>query len=212
MPTRCSGPLPGVRGFWMAAGLSLNGFGGGGGIGRALAGWITADDPGVDIGPYRAWRFGAAYRDPGFAAGLARETYADYYRLRFPFDADVAGRPRRLSALHGRLQERARSSGRRPAGNGRTITSRDGPGAGPAGTRRRMAGPARRGSSGSGPRRPAVRERCGIIDLSSFGKIEVDGPGALGLLQRVARTTSNARSGRSSTRRGATRAAGWWPT
>ena len=31
----------------------------------------------------------------------------------------------------------------------------------------------------------AVRERCGLIDLSSFGKIAVDGPGALGLLQRV---------------------------
>src|SRR5262249_27789995 len=28
------GPMPGVRGFWVAAGLSLNGFGGGGGIGR----------------------------------------------------------------------------------------------------------------------------------------------------------------------------------
>src|SRR5690349_24119859 len=51
------GPLPGVRGFWVAAGLSLNGFGGGGGIGRAMAGWITSADPGVDIGPYRAWRF-----------------------------------------------------------------------------------------------------------------------------------------------------------
>ena len=99
------GPLPGVPGFWMAAGLSLNGFGGGGGIGRAMAGWITVGDPGVDIGPYRAWRFGDVYRDPGFAAGLARETYADYYRLRYPFDADVAGRPRRLSALYGRLQE-----------------------------------------------------------------------------------------------------------
>ena len=36
------GPVPGVRGFWVAAGLSLNGFGGGGGIGRAMAGWITA--------------------------------------------------------------------------------------------------------------------------------------------------------------------------
>ncbi|HEY7827301.1 MAG TPA: FAD-binding oxidoreductase, partial [Candidatus Limnocylindrales bacterium] len=47
------GPLPGVGGFWVAAGLSLNGFGGGGGIGRALAGWITSGDPGVDIGPYR---------------------------------------------------------------------------------------------------------------------------------------------------------------
>ena len=99
------GPLPGVRGFWVAAGLSLNGFGGGGGIGRAMAGWITAGDPGVDIGPYRAWRFSDTYRDPGFAAGLARETYSDYYRLRYPFDADLAGRPRRLSALHGRLQE-----------------------------------------------------------------------------------------------------------
>ena len=69
------------------------------------AGWITAGDPGVDIGPYRAWRFSDTYRDPGFAAGLARETYSDYYRLRYPFDADLAGRPRRLSALHGRLQE-----------------------------------------------------------------------------------------------------------
>jgi 4-methylaminobutanoate oxidase (formaldehyde-forming) len=32
----------------------------------------------------------------------------------------------------------------------------------------------------------AVRERAGIIDLSSFGKIAVEGPAALGLLQRVA--------------------------
>lgn len=31
-----------------------------------------------------------------------------------------------------------------------------------------------------------MRERAGIIDLSSFGKIDVSGPGALGLLQRVA--------------------------
>ncbi|HLM34072.1 MAG TPA: FAD-binding oxidoreductase, partial [Gaiellaceae bacterium] len=35
------GPLPGVRGFWMAAGLSLNGFGGAGGIGKAIAEWMT---------------------------------------------------------------------------------------------------------------------------------------------------------------------------
>ncbi|HXI79821.1 MAG TPA: aminomethyltransferase family protein, partial [Verrucomicrobiae bacterium] len=31
----------------------------------------------------------------------------------------------------------------------------------------------------------AVRETAGIIDLTSFGKIDVEGPGALGLLQRV---------------------------
>src|SRR5207244_11840267 len=32
----------------------------------------------------------------------------------------------------------------------------------------------------------AFRERVGIIDMSSFGKIEITGPGALPLLERVA--------------------------
>jgi 4-methylaminobutanoate oxidase (formaldehyde-forming) len=180
------GPLPGVRGFWMAAGLSLNGFGGGGGIGRALAGWITSGDPGVDIGPYRAWRFGDVYRDPTFAAGLARETYSDYYRLRYPFDADVAGRPRRLSALHGRLQETGAVFATK-AGWERADWHQPG-------EPWRRAG---RDQAAYGWARPpwldrvvsevrAVRERAGIIDLSSFGKIDVTGPDALALLQRVA--------------------------
>lgn len=180
------GPLPGVHGFWVAAGLSLNGFGGGGGIGRALAGWITAGDPGVDIGPYRAWRFADVYRDPGFAAGLARETYSDYYRLRYPYDSDLAGRPRRLSALHGRLQDAGAVFGTK-AGWERADHFEPG-------RPWRRAG---RDQADYGWVRPpwlnrvieeaqAVRERAGVIDLSSFGKIAVEGPGALGLLQRVA--------------------------
>ena len=179
------GPLPGVRGFWVAAGLSLNGFGGGGGIGRAMAGWITAGDPGVDIGPYRAWRFSDTYRDPGFAAGLARETYSDYYRLRYPYDADLAGRPRRLSALHGRLQEAGAVFGTKAGWERADYHD-------PVGGWRRAG----RDQAGYGWTRPpwfervcaearAVRERSGVVDLSSFGKIAVEGPGALGLLQRV---------------------------
>ena len=180
------GPVPGVRGFWVAAGLSLNGFGGGGGIGRAMAGWITAGDPGLDMGPYRAWRFADVYHDPGFAAGLARESYSDYYRLRYPFDADVAGRPRRLSALHGRLQEAGAVFGTK-AGWERADYHQPG-------RPWRRSG---RDQAAYGWTTPpwfervvdevrAVRERAGIIDLSSFGKIDVEGKGGLGLLQRVA--------------------------
>ena len=39
------GPLPGVPGFWTAAGLSLNGFGGAGGLGKTVAEWITEGRP-----------------------------------------------------------------------------------------------------------------------------------------------------------------------
>ena len=179
------GPLPGVRGFWVAAGLSLNGFGGGGGIGQAMAGWITTGDPGVDVGPYRAWRFGDVYRDPTFAAGLARETYSDYYRLRYPYDADLAGRPRRLSPLHGRLQDRGAVFGTKAGWERADLHD--------PGRPWRRAG---RDQASYGWTRPpwldrviaevaAVRERAGIIDLTSFGKIEVSGPGALPLLQRL---------------------------
>jgi 4-methylaminobutanoate oxidase (formaldehyde-forming) len=179
------GPMPGVRGFWVAAGLSLNGFGGGGGIGRAVAGWITSGDPGVDVAPYRAWRFADTYRDPEFAAGLARETYSDYYRLRFPYDADVAGRPRRQSALHGRLEAAGAVFGTK-AGWERADLHRPGE---PATRNGRM--PRERGWARPdwfervGEEHRAVRERVGIIDLSSFGKIDVSGPGALALLQRT---------------------------
>ncbi|MEZ0240251.1 MAG: FAD-dependent oxidoreductase, partial [Chloroflexota bacterium] len=179
------GPVPGVPGFWVAAGLSLNGFGGSGGLGRALAGWMVDGDPGVDIAPYRAWRFAAPYRDPTWRAALAGEAYADYYRLRFPYDVDVAGRPRRLSALHGRLQESGAAFGTK-AGWERADFHRPGRPWARLGRLDREAGWRRPDwFDRVGEEHRAVRERAGIIDLSSFGKLDVQGPGALAVLQRV---------------------------
>jgi 4-methylaminobutanoate oxidase (formaldehyde-forming) len=45
------GPMPGARGFFLAAGLSLNGFGGAGGIGRAVAEWVTAGEAALAVRP-----------------------------------------------------------------------------------------------------------------------------------------------------------------
>jgi glycine cleavage system aminomethyltransferase T/glycine/D-amino acid oxidase-like deaminating enzyme len=179
------GPMPGIRGFWVAAGLSLNGFGGGGGIGRSVAGWMTTGDPGVDIAPYRAWRFADTYRDPSWTSGLARETYADYYRLRFPYDADIAGRPRRVSALNGRLEATGAVFGSK-AGWERADLHRPGLPWTRNGRLPRERGWARPDwFERVGEEHRAVRERVGIIDLTSFGKIDVSGHGALPLLQRA---------------------------
>jgi 4-methylaminobutanoate oxidase (formaldehyde-forming) len=179
------GPLPGIPGFWVAAGLSLNGFGGAGGIGRTLAEWITDGDPGLDINPYRAWRFGAVYDDPGFAGACAREAYRYYYRLRYPFDTAELGRGRRASPLQVRLQELGGVFG---AKNGWERADHFEPG-----RPWRRSGADQRAFGWSRPpwfervatEHAAFRERVGIIDMTSFGKLEVSGPGALELLERA---------------------------
>jgi 4-methylaminobutanoate oxidase (formaldehyde-forming) len=180
------GPMPGVPGYWTAAGLSLNGFGGAGGLGKTVAEWITEGEAELDVTGYRAWRFGVAYRDPRFAQETAREVYRYYYRLRYPFDADEWGRPKRLSPLHGRLQDLGAVFGTK---NGWERADYFEPGR-PS----RRAGADQRAFGFAQPpwferlrtEHEAFRERVGIIDLTSFGKIEVSGPGALPLLERVA--------------------------
>ncbi len=180
------GPLPGVPGFWVAAGLSLNGFGGSGGLGRALAEWMTAGEPETDVSAYRAWRFGPAYDDPAFAGACAREVYRYYYRLRYPLDADEWGRGRRASPLQVRLQELGAVFG---AKNGWERADHFEPG-----RRWRRSGADQRAFGWTRPpwfesvgrEHAAFRERVGIIDMTSFGKLALRGPGALPLLERVA--------------------------
>jgi len=180
------GPVPGVRGLYLAAGLSLNGFGGAGGMGRAIAEWITGGEPELDLHPYRCWRFGPVHRDPRYVAELSREAYRYYYFLRYPFDADEWGRPRRTSALHTRMQDLGAVFG---AKHGWERVDYYDPG-----RPWRRAGADQRRFGWTRPpyfdllaeEHAAFRERAGIIDMSSFGKIEVSGPGAMRLLERVA--------------------------
>ena len=180
------GPVPGVRGLYLAAGLSLNGFGGGGGIGRSLAELITTGSAELDLHPYRPWRFGPVHRDHRYAAELAREAYRYYYYLRYPLDSDEWGRPRRTSALHERLQDDGAVFGVKHGWERADYLE--------PGRPWRRAGADQRRFGWTRPpyfdvlaeEHRAFRERVGIIDMTSFGKFEVSGPGALTLLERAA--------------------------
>jgi 4-methylaminobutanoate oxidase (formaldehyde-forming) len=179
------GPVPGVRGFWLAAGLSLNGFGGAGGIGKTLAEWMTSGEPEFDVEDYRPWRFGRLYADTSFADAAAREVYRYYYRFRYPFDEPGDGRGRRLSPLHVRVAELGAVFGTK---NGWERANYFRPG-----WPSRRAGEDQRAFGWQEPpylqeladESAAVRERVGMIDMTSFGKIRVSGRGALALLDRV---------------------------
>jgi glycine cleavage system aminomethyltransferase T/glycine/D-amino acid oxidase-like deaminating enzyme len=180
------GPVPGVKGLFMAAGLSLNGFGGAGGIGKSLTELITAGETELDLYAYRPWRFGPVHRDHRYVAELAREAYRYYYFLRYPYDADEWGRPRRTSALHHRMQDLGAVFGQK---HGWERPEHFEPG-----KPWRRAGADQRRFGWTRPpwfelqaeEHRAFRERVGIIDMTSFGKIELSGPGALPLLERVA--------------------------
>ena len=179
------GPVPGADGIWLCAGISLNGFGGAGGIGQLMAEWMIEGEPSLDITGFRAARFGRYYSNPTYASERTRECVKYYYRLRFPNDEYERARPHRMSALHTRLQDHGAVFGQK-FGWERALYMRPG-------KPWRMAGEDQRKWGWGKPpyferlreEAEATRQRACLYDLSSFGKIEVQGPGALTLLQRV---------------------------
>ncbi len=180
------GPVAGVRGMWMAAGMSLNGYGGAGGIGKLMAEWIVEGEPSLDVYAYRATRFGNYYANPEYAAERTREGVKYYYRLRFPNDENEWARPHRVSPVHYRLQEMGAVFGEK-FGWERVNYIEPGKPWRRAGVDQRMWGWKRPPYfERVGQEHKATRERVALFDLTSFGKIEVSGPGALKLLQRLA--------------------------
>jgi len=181
------GPWPGLKGFWLACASSMQGFGGGGGIGKTMAEWMIDGKTEWDVYKYRAWRFGRHYADPRYAAECARECYKYYYRTRYPGDEDTAARPRRISPFHHRLQDLGVVFGTKNGWERANYFETDKPW--------RRAGEEQR-EYGGWVKPPffdavekehrAIRQRVGMVDMTSFGKIDLMGPGALPLLQRIA--------------------------
>jgi glycine cleavage system T protein len=180
------GPVPGARGLWMACGMSLNGFGGAGGVGKALTEWLLDGEASVDMYPFRATRFGHYYDSKIYATERTRESVKYYYKLKFPSDENEWARPHRISPLHYRMMELGAVFGEK-FGWERVIYVE------PGKPSRRQGADQHKWGWGKAPyfdrvgvEHMATRERVALYDMSSFGKVDVIGPGALPLLQRLA--------------------------
>ncbi len=170
------GPMPGVPNAWQCCGSSI-GIAQGAGCGKYLAQWMVHGDAEINMGPVDPRRFGS-YADQDYTRAKSFDDYENMFETPLPGREVQAGRPRRVTPLYPVLKaggavmtevhgwERPKYFA--PAGFVEKLQFRR------TNTFDLVAAECR-----------AVRERVGIMDLSSFAKFDVTGPGAEALLDRL---------------------------
>ena len=172
-----------VRGFFVAAGFCAHGLAGAGGIGKVMAEWIAEGEPSLDLWEMDVRRFGSQYRSPAYTHARTRETYETYYDIRYPNHERQAGRPLRLTSANSWHAEHGAAFGEK-SGWERVNWYESNAAAGDESLRPRgWAG--QHWSPAIGAEHRATREAVAIFDESSFAKMEIEGPGAAALLERL---------------------------
>jgi dimethylglycine dehydrogenase len=96
------GPVRGLSNYWVACGV-MAGFSQGGGVGLALAGWMTHGDPGFDVWAMDVARYGD-WATLAWTNAKVRENYGRRFRVSFPNEELPAARPLRTSPVHDRMK------------------------------------------------------------------------------------------------------------
>ncbi|MGZ4298957.1 MAG: GcvT family protein [Solirubrobacteraceae bacterium] len=172
-----------VRGLFVAAGFCAHGLAGAGGIGKVMAEWIVAGEPSLDVWEMDIRRLGPQYRSPRYTLARAREVYETYYDIRYPGHERQAGRPLRTSSVYAWHRDHGAAFGEK-SGWERVNWYESNAAMGDERLRPRgWAG--RHWSPAIGAEAMATRTTAGLFDESSFAKLELAGPGAAQLLERL---------------------------
>ena len=175
------GLAPELDNFFVACGFTA-GIAASGGAGEAMANWILAGDPGMDLWQFDVRRFGKPQAQAKWLEERAIEAYGAYYKIHWPNEEMHSARNQRLSPVHDRLAKAGAVFGAKFGWERPNWFA-------PEGTERRdrpsFEGKPNWFEAVAGEHR-AIRERAAIIDQTSFAKFEVTGPGAAAFLQSVA--------------------------
>ena len=190
------GEIPEVPGLWSVAASWIKE---GPGIGRAVAEWMSGQVPAIDIHESDIARFYSHQKTTAHVTARAREGFNKMYGIVHPAEQWESGRPLRIGPAY----QRERELGAvffETAGWERPFWY-----ASNAGLLERYAGRLmeREGEWESRWWSPiinaehlAMREHCGIVDLSAFAIFDVTGPGALNSVQSLAVAQLDVRPGR----------------
>jgi len=175
------GEAPNLRNYWVLAGINSLGILLGGGAGEQLAHWIISGRPQVDVTGIDLARFGPWANDDRFLSDRVVEQLGMLFGdSMFPYRRPTTGRNLRRSPLHERLEQ----LGARfiPAAEWEFAEWFDREG---TGLEAEDGFDAQPWQPVAAQEHHAVRTAVGLFDMSIMSRLEVSGPDALGVLQRV---------------------------
>ena len=185
------GEAPEKRGYWIAAGYNSIGIVSSGGAGMALAHWITEGTPPFDLWEVDIRRAQPFQRNRRYLKERVTETLGLLYADHYPYRQVETARGVRRSPLHGHLAERGAVFGEVAGWERANWFARPG-----QERAYRYDWGRQNWFDNQRAEHMAVRNGVGLFDMTSFGKIRVEGPGALPFLQRLCANQMDVEPGR----------------
>ncbi|WP_198672056.1 GcvT family protein [Pseudogemmobacter bohemicus] len=174
------GPAPEMEGYWVAAGYNSVGIVSSGGAGMALAEWITTGEAPFDLWDVDIRRAQPFQKNRRYLRDRVTETLGLLYADHYPYRQVVTARGVRRTPLHEHLSARGAVFGEVAGWERANWFAREG-----QEREYRYAWGRQNWFENQKAEHMAVRENVGLFDMSSFGKIRVEGRDACAFLNRV---------------------------
>jgi len=174
------GEAPELSGYWVAAGYNSIGIVSSGGAGMALAEWINDGEPPFDLWEVDIRRVEPFQRNRRYLRERVSETLGLLYADHFPYRHMASARNIRRSPLHEHLKARGAVFGEVAGWERANWFAREG-----QEREYRYSWKRQNWFENNREENLAVRNGVGLFDMTSFGKIRVEGRDALAFLQRL---------------------------
>ncbi|MCA8867069.1 MAG: GcvT family protein [Rhodobacteraceae bacterium] len=175
------GLAPEMDNVWVAAGFNSIGIQSAGGAGMALAEWMDSGEKPFDLGDVNIARMQPFQGNRRYLFERSRETLGLLYADHFPFRQKATARGIRRTPFHQQLADNGAVFGEVAGWERANWFADKGQVA-----EYRYSWKRQNWFQNAAAEHRAVRENIGIYDMSSFGKLRVEGPDAEAFLNRVA--------------------------
>jgi len=185
------GEAPKLRGYWVAAGYNSIGIVSSGGAGMALAQWMTDGEPPFDLWDVDIRRAQPFQKNRQYLRERVSETLGLLYADHFPYRQMATARGVRRSPLHEHLKSRGAVFGEMAGWERANWFATD-----DQEREYRYSWKRQNWFDNQRAEHMAMRNGVGLLDMTSFGKIRIEGRHALKFLQRVCANQMDVPAGR----------------